>query len=175
MKKVIILFVILLLIGGVSFFVINLKKEQELLASNMKEIKDSYELLNGNVHSYNSIRDEISVKLSSFFYDSYKKEKDSYDDIFTRYNATISEIDKNIANIDKYCDVLYNDSNVNKICDSYKSLYEKLVNIYVSDLNNYNQKISGYNEYKKDNIPLFTMIHSNYIDYNKDLEHAEVK
>ena len=175
MKKVIILFIMLLLIGGVSFFVINLKKEQKVLASNMKEIKDSYELLNGNVSSYNSIRDEISIKLASFFYDSYMKEKNSYDDIFTRYNSTVGEIDKNIANIDKYCDVLYNDSNVNKICGSYKVLYEKLVNIYVSDLNNYNQKISGYNEYKKDNIPLFTMIHSDYIDYNKDLEYAEVK
>ncbi|MBQ9854413.1 MAG: hypothetical protein IJO57_05225 [Bacilli bacterium] len=175
MKKVIILFIMLLLVGGVSFFVINLKKEQKELASNMKQIKDSYELLNGNVSSYNSIRSEISVKLANFFYDSYKNNKSSYDDIFIRYNTTISEIDKNIANIDKYCDVLYKDSNVNKICGSYKSLYEKLVNIYVSDLNNYNEKISGYNEYKKDDIPLFTMIHSDYIDYDKDGKFVEVK
>lgn len=175
MRKVIVLFIILLLIGGVSFFAINIKKEQEVMNSNMKEIKNSYELLNENVNDYNSIRNEISVKLASFFYDSYLKEKSSYDDIFTRYNTTISEIDKNIINIDKYCDVLYKDSNVNKICNSYKNLYEKLVNIYVSDLNNYNQKIIGYNEYKKDNIPLFTMIHSDYIDYNDDGEYLEVK
>jgi len=57
---------------------------------------------------------------------------------------------------------------LNKICNNYELLYEKLVNLYVKDLNNYNSKIKGYNEYKNTNEELFKMIHNDYIDYDED-------
>ena len=73
----------------------------------------------------------------------------------------------NVSEINSKCNVIYSDISVNKICDSYSILYEKLINLYVMDLNNYNNKISSYNEYKKDDISLFNMIHNEYIDYIK--------
>ena len=36
------------------------------------------------------------------------------------------------------------------------------------DLNNYNRKISSYNEYKNEDVELFNMIFKEYIDYNDD-------
>lgn len=175
MKKILILLVILFLMATVFLFVINYKNEKRLLESNMGKIRDSYTSLSNNVSEYNSIREELNNKLSSFFYDSFLKEKDGYEAILSNYNTVIKNIDLDISLLDKNCDVLYKDSDINKICRTYKSLYEKLINIYVNDLNNYNERITGYNEYKKDNIVFYEMIHSEYIDYNLDGEYAERK
>ena len=80
----------------------------------------------------------------------------------------INKIDDYVETINSKCNVIYSDIEVNKICDSYDTLYEKLINLYVQDLNNYNNKITSYNEYKKESIELFNQIHKDYIDYNKD-------
>ena len=56
--------------------------------------------------------------------------------------------------------VIYEDKNINKICDSYQELYEKIINLYVLDINNYNKKIDGYNNYKNENIDNYEMIHN---------------
>ena len=80
----------------------------------------------------------------------------------------IKKIDNNIDKIDKRCKIIYEDKNINKICDSYQELYEKIINLYVLDINNYNKKIDGYNNYKNENIDNYEMIHNEYIDYNDD-------
>jgi hypothetical protein len=85
-----------------------------------------------------------------------------------KYNENIKKIDSNIANIEPKCNVIYKELSVNKICDSYKELYEKLINLYISDIENYNNKITSYNEYKKESINQFEMVHKEYIDYNLD-------
>ena len=57
---------------------------------------------------------------------------------------------------------------LNKICSNYGKSYEKLVNLYVGDINGYNTKISEYNSYKNATISMFNMVHLEYIDYNED-------
>ena len=157
---IIIIIVVILVMG-----IINDKKES---SKNMELINDNYELLGTNVNEYNQIRSELSSKLNNFIYEDYSKEHSGYVELLTRYNNNISLIDENVKVINSKCNVIYNDISVNKICDSYKILYEKLINLYVMDLNNYNNKISSYNEYKKSDIALFKMIHNDYIDYNDD-------
>lgn len=157
---IIIIIVVILVMG-----IINDKKES---SKNMELINDNYELLGTNVNEYNQIRSELSNKLNNFIYADYEKEHNEYVLILTKYNNNINLIDDNVKIIDSKCNVIYNDISVNKICDSYKVLYEKLINLYVMDLNNYNRKIGSYNEYKKEDISLFNMIHSEYIDYNDD-------
>ena len=163
---VVLVIIVLLVIG-----IINDKKESN---KNMELIKDNYDLLSINVNEYNQIRSELSNKLNNFIYEDYNKEHDSYVEILNKYNNNISLIDENVKVIKDKCNVIYSDISVNKICNSYGSLYEKLINLYVIDLNNYNNKISSYNEYKKAEISLFNMIHSEYIDYNNDGKHEGV-
>lgn len=131
-------------------------------------IVNSYNDLSDNVINYNDIRSELEKLLSEFSYDSFSKDIDKYNDLFVRYNNVIKDIDNNINNIDDRCNYLYKDSSVNEICNNYKNLYEKLINIYIEDLSNYNKIVISYNEYSNDNIDLVDMLYEDYIDYNLD-------
>ena len=168
MKKIILIIVIIGLIIGCYLIYNNIQKEKLLTKDNMNIIENNYKELTNNVNDYNTIRKELNDKLSLFFYDNYLKEKNKYEEILNKYNDTITKIDSNINNIDTRCNVIYKKIDINKICSSYKTLYEKLINLYVKDLKTYNDKVTGYNDYKKAEEQLFNMIHNNYIDYNKD-------
>ena len=62
-----------------------------------------------------------------------------------KYNNNIAEIDTYINNIKSKCNHLYRDSKVNNICDTYQLTYEKLINLYVGDL----QKLLDVNNIQK--------------------------
>ena len=168
MKKVIVVLIILLVLGFGIFVYTSFQKEQKISYENAKIIETNYAELTDNVNTYNEIRKELNNKLSSFFYDKFLKEKESYEEILSRYNDIIVKIDNNVSNIDSKCNIIYKNIEINRVCNSYKTTYEKLINIYVKDLINYNNKIKGYNEYKNAEEELYKMIHEDYIDYNSD-------
>lgn len=157
----IVLIIILLLIISIS----NGKKDA---SKNMAVIRSSYTDLSNNVKDYNSIRAELEDLLSNFMYDSFDKDIDKYRDIFVRYDDIIKKIDSNINNIDDRCNYIYSDNEVNKICSNYKVIYEKLINLYVMDIDIYNKKVSSYNEYSNKDIELVSKLYDGYIDYNGD-------
>ena len=99
--------------------------------------------------------------------DSYKDKEEEFSELFKDYSKEINNIDNYINNINLRCNGIYNDSEINKVCNSYKLVYEKVINLYVSDIDNYNKFIEEYNEYKKENIELIEKVHD-YIDYNND-------
>ena len=84
------------------------------------------------------------------------------------YNKEMKNIDTYITNIKMRCTGIYNDSEINKVCNSYKTVYEKIVNLYISDIDNYNNFITKYNENKNDKLELIEKIHKDYIDYDED-------
>ena len=170
-KYLIIIGIVLLIVTIISVLVINITKERKNLRKNIEIIEYNYNELKTNVEEYNQIRTELSTKLNDFIYDKYASEHESYTTILTNYNNVIKNIDKNISNLDDKCNVIYSDLNINKICDSYKITYEKLINLYISDLTNYNNKINSYNEYKGTEINLFELVHKEYIDYNDDYKY----
>ena len=167
-KIILIVSIILVVVVIMTILIMGIINDKKKTNDNMELIKNNYDLLSANVHEYNQIRSDLSNKLNNFIYEDYNKEHDSYVEILNKYNNNISLIDENVKVIKDKCNVIYSDIGVNKICNSYGSLYEKLINLYVIDLNNYNNKISSYNEYKKEEISLFNMIHSEYMDYNND-------
>lgn len=173
-KKIIMIISIILILLVLTILVINIINDKKKSKVNMELIKHNYNELSTTVTEYNQIRTDLSHKLNNFIYEDYLKEHDSYIELLTKYNNNINSIDKNINIINDKCGVIYDDINVNKICDSYKVLYEKLINLYILDLTNYNNKITSYNEYKKDDIELFKIIHSEYIDYNNDNKYEGV-
>lgn len=167
-SKVIIIIIVAILLITIIIFTLNLINDQKITKKNMQSIKESYQQLSENIVDYNQIRSSLSEKLNNFMYESYQKEHEEYIDLLTKYNNNIINIDQNIVTLDDKCQVIYKDLSINKICDEYPLLYEKLINLYVSDLNNYNNKIASYNEYKEDKYNLFELIHDDYIDYNND-------
>ena len=168
-KKLFITISIILVISIVIvLLVVSINKDKDMINKNMEIIKDSYNNLSDNVDEYNRIRTELSGKLSDFIYESYEEEHDSYIELLNIYNNNIKNIDENVEKINGRCQFIYSDKDVNKICDSYKKIYEKLINIYIDDINNYNDKITSYNNYKESNIELFGLIYNEYLDYNND-------
>ena len=171
-KKIIIivgLVLLLLVLFLVTLFVLNIVNDKKMSRENMQVIKDNYNQLSEYVSGYNQIRTDLSDKLNDFIYDKYPSEHDMYLELINKYNDNIKNIDKSVNNIDSRCDVIYNDISVNKICDSYEVLYEKLINLYVTDINNYNDKIIGYNQYKGNDVyQEVLLLHKDYIDYNND-------
>lgn len=167
-KLIIIISILVLLIGGISLLIVNIMKDKKEITKNIEVIKYNYNELSQNVLEYNGIRRELSEKLNNFMYDKFLNDKEEYEEILTKYNTNINKIDNNIKNIDDRCKNIYNDKDINNICKSYKTNYEKIINIYINDLTNYNNKVTSYNEYKNENNSLFELIHKDYIDYNND-------
>ena len=161
----------IVLISGISIFVVNIMDAKKEMEKNANYIRENYQDLSKNVESYNQIRTNYTDMSKDFILDTYKDSHQEYLNLLTKYNETIKDIDKNIENISSKCDLIYDDTEVNKICQSYDTLYEKLINLYVNDLTNHNEIINKYNNYKSDNLEMVNMIHNDYIDYNKDNEY----
>jgi len=162
---------VIILIGGISIFVSNIIDGKKEMKKNATYIKENYQDLSKNVDEYNQIRTDYNAMSKDFILDTYKDKHQEYLSLLTKYNETIIKIDENIKNISSKCDLIYDDNEANKICQSYDTLYEKLVNLYVTDINNHNKIISEYNNYKSDNLEMITLVHNDYIDYNKDNEY----
>lgn len=167
-KNTFILLLVIVLGLVIIFLVYNILNSQKLKKENINYIKTAYNDLTDNINTYNSIRTKYNEKLSSFVLATYENEHNDYINLLTEYNKTIENIDNSITKIKSKCNIIYNDININKICSNYETMYEKLVNIYVTDINMYNENIKKYNEYKNENLKVFEKIHTDYIDYNKD-------
>ena len=174
-KKIILIISITLissLIIILTLFVLNIVNDKKISNKNMQLIKTNYNELSTLVTEYNQIRTKLSEKLNNFIYEEYPKEHNSYIELLNKYNNNIKDIDSKVNNINTKCDVLYSDISINKICDSYKVLYEKLINLYITDINTYNNKIISYNEYKEKNeYEEMELIHKEYLDYNQDKQY----
>jgi len=172
MKKnkiiIIILCTLTLVFTGIGVILFNIVKEKEAINEKIDKINKDYKELSEVVNTYNEIRTKYIDLTSNFILDKYKDNHEEYVELFTNYNNAINEIDNLVKDISTNCNYIYKDKNANNICSSYKILYEKLVNLYVGDLLDYNIKLSKYNEYKNDNIPEFKMVHNDYVDYNND-------
>lgn len=163
---IIISFIILLVV--IVSYILNINESKKEMEENKQLIKFNYQELSDEIKNYNQIRSEYINLSKEFYYETYEEKQPSYTNLFTKYNQTIENIDKYINNIEGKCNVIYDQLEVNNICSNYKKTYEKIINIYINDITDYNNKIDGYNTYKETNISKFNMIHSEYIDYNKD-------
>jgi len=170
MKKliIVILSIILVLSIIITIFLVKLKKSQELSQEDMAKITSNYQLVSDKVNEYNKIRVTLNEYMDNFYFDTYLENENNYLVTLNSYDQAMKDIQGYIQVIDEKCIVIYKDSSVNSICQTYQTLYEKLVNLYVSDITNYNSKIISYNDYKNSDIELYPMLYTEYLDYNKD-------
>lgn len=165
---------ILIISGGVSSFVLGLKRDKEEISNRINEVNDEFEVFSTNTSVFESTRDELyNVVLSNVYYDTMYDEDKAVKNKLSNYEHLVDELTNNTKKLDSLCeDVYYPDSKVNTKCNNYKSIYEQVINYFVSDIKVYNGNVSKYNEYQKNNNSDLRVDNyktkKNYVDYNKD-------
>ena len=177
---IIILSIITLLIALIFIvkFINNVNEDKKITKENIEIIKTSYNNFKNEVKNYNTIRNDISEFINNFYYDTIKEKYLENENKLKNYDEEINKITKEIQKLDTKCNITYNDIEINNICSNYKTDYEMLINIFINDINTYNNKLSLYNKDEKQELQLFKSNYINdYIDYNNDnifLEKDEV-
>ena len=167
-KSILIGIILIIFIAFVVIFILTTRKDKLETERNMENIKKNYNLLTNSVNKYNEIRTKYGEMSSVLLMDKYEESHEEYTKLLSDYNKVMKDIDTYITNISFRCKHNYSDSEVNKVCDNYQELYEKLVNLYINDINNYNKFIDKYNEYKNTELEKIELVHKDYIDYNND-------
>ena len=165
---------VLIISGGVSSFVIGLRRDRDEIYSRISEVNDEFEVFSTNTSVFESTRDNLyNVVLSNVYYDTMYDEDNKVKNEISNYEHLVDELTKNTKKLDRLCnDVYYPDSKVNTKCNNYKSIYEQVVNYFISDINVYNDNVNKYNEYQKSNNSDLRVdkykTNKKYIDYNND-------
>ena len=144
------------------------KDKQEVL-ENGNIINDSYDKVKSEVTEYNQMRIDIASLIDNFYYSTIANEYEANLEKFKKYDNIVNNITNEINVIDGKCNQIYQDKNINDICNNYKNDYETIVNVFVNDINNYNNKLANYNKDEEQYLELFKSSYiSDYIDYNND-------
>lgn len=171
---------LLIIIGIVSYIVINYNSDQAEVKRRMDEVRESYKTFKTDVGSFNSIREDIytNVITDNMYYQTLKDNDASYKEIFDNYKDSLEKIDKDYNGVkDKCINVLHPDADVNNKCEAIVAGYEEVVNTYISDVNSYNALIDSYNEWLNDNNSSSDTklekikLDRDYLDINGDREY----
>ena len=165
---------VLIISGGVTSFLVSLKEDRELTLQRMVIVNDEFEEFSTSTTSFESYRDELyNNVLGTLYYDTLGGNDANIKNILSNYEAMVDSLEKKAKSLDNLCaDVYYPDSSVNSKCNNYKSIYEQVVNCFVSDIELYNKNIDLYNNYMSSNgsdsrLEYYKTV-KNYIDYNND-------
>lgn len=163
-----------LISGSVTSFLTGLKTDHQEVLRRMDDVSGVFESFSTNTSVFEEVRDELYTDvLGNVYYETMfltdttvKKKIEDYEDI-------VDKLKKDADKMDQLCGtVYYPNSEVNSMCENYKSIYEQVVNYFVTDIHTYNENVKKYNEYQE-------VIHSSlmveeyktkkdYIDYNGD-------
>lgn len=170
---------LLIVIGIISYIVINYNDDQAEVRKRMEAVRDSYEAFKTDVESFNNIRDNIynSVITDNMYYQTLKDNDASFKELYKSYSESLDKIDKDYSGVkDKCINVLHPEADVNNKCEAIISGYEEVVNTYISDINSYNSLITSYNKWLSDtnssDVKLEEIkLDRDYIDINGDREY----
>lgn len=165
---------VLIISGCVSSFLIGLRQDRQETYYRMNLVYDEFEVFSANTSVFEEFRDDLyNISFSNLYYDTMPMNDYTIKNKLSNYERIVDELEKNMENLKKLCNnMYYPESNANSQCVNYKSIYEQVVNYFVSDIHFYNDNIEEYNEYQ---ISLGSMlrlrtyhIDRDYIDYNED-------
>ena len=170
---------LLIVIGIISYIIINYNSDQAEVRKRMEAVRDSYETFKTDVEAFNSIRDDIytNVFTDDMYYQTLKDNDASFKELYKSYSESLDKIDKDYDGVkDKCINVLHPEADVNNKCEAIVSSYEEVVNTYISDVNNYNNLITSYNKWLSDTNSSDTKLEEikldrDYIDINGDREY----
>ncbi len=170
---------LLIVMGIISYVIINYNDDQAEVRKRMEAVRDSYETFKTDVESFNSIRDNIynSVITDNMYYQTLKDNDASFKELYKSYSDSLDKIDKDYMKAKDNCiNVLHPETDVNNKCEAIISGYEEVVNTYISDINSYNSLITSYNKWLSDTNSSDAKLEEikldrDYIDINGDREY----
>ena len=169
-----VLSIVLIISGGVSTFILGLQADRTETLSRMVEVNDVFEIFSTNTTLFENTRDELYTNvLSNLYYDNMFETDGIIKVELNDYEKLVDELSNNAKVLNNLCeDVYYPDGNVNNKCFNYKSIYEQVVNYFISDINVYNKNVKSYNDYQtglgSSNLVKEYKTKKKYIDYNND-------
>lgn len=165
---------ILIISGGVSSFLTGLRKDREEISKRQVEIQDIFEVFSTNTSIFEQERDQLYEEvLTRLYYDSmYHKDKEVKVRL-SNYEHLVDELRNNTRELDRLCrNIYFPDQTVNSKCKNYLTIYEQVVNYFITDINVYNNNIEKYNHYQEELETLLRLrkyeTSKEYIDYNHD-------
>lgn len=169
-----VLSIVFIISGGVSTFILGLKADRTETLNRMVEVNDVFEIFSANTTAFENLRDELyNDVLGNLYYDNMYENDGIIKAKLSNYESLVDELGKNAKTLKNLCeDVYYPDGNVNNKCFNYKSIYEQVVNYFLSDVAVYNGNVKLYNDYQTANNLTYAVkeykTKKEYIDYNND-------
>jgi len=163
------MFTVILIIVGLILFSVN--RKQKMLIENVDIIKSNYAKFSSNTSDSEKIKEELTDKLTTFSNETYEEEHQEYQRILKEYDANIKYINEIVEDLEERCQYKYDDTITNLLCRGYDILYEESINSYITNVNEYNNKLTMYNDTADKKYNLHTLIYDKYIDYDKDGEY----
>ena len=169
---------LLIVIGVISYVIINYNNDQAEVKKRMDVVRESYEEFKTDVESFNKVRDNIyNEVMGDTYYQTIKDNDKHYKELYQNYSDSLEKIDKDYTKVEDKCiNVLHPDADVNNKCEAIVSGYEEVVNTYISDVNSYNVIIDSYNKWLSDNNSSDSKLEKikldrDYLDINGDREY----
>ena len=170
---------LLIVIGIISYIIINYNSEQAEVKKRMETVRDSYDTFKTDVEAFNSIRDDIytNVFTDDMYYQTLKDNDASFKELYKSYSESLDKVDKDYMKVkDKCINDLHPEADVNNKCEAIISGYEEVVNTYISDINSYNSLITSYNKWLSDTNSSDAKLEEikldmDYLDINGDREY----
>ena len=169
---------LLIVIGVISYVIINYNNDQAEVKKRMDVVRESYEEFKTDVESFNKVRDNIyNEVMGDTYYQTIKDNDKHYKELYQNYSDNLEKIDKDYSKVsDKCINVLHPDADVNNKCEAIVAGYEEVVNTYISDVNSYNALIDSYNKWLNDNNSSDSKLEKikldrDYLDINGDREY----
>lgn len=176
-KKIILIFLILiiLLIGlFICFFILDLKRDKNETILQMDVVVDAYNSFSLEVDNFNDIRNQLYLDIfENTYYETLSSNDKAFKEMFTNYEEEVDKVIDCSLKLEKLCkNIYYPDSKINTKCSDFGSVYEQIINAFVSDVTLYNKNIDSYNKYQVDNNgDLFLnsyVTKKKFLDYNGD-------
>ena len=165
---------VLIISGGFSSFLSGLEKDREEVMRRMEDVDAEFEGFNTNTGIFEEYRDNLYTEvLGNVYYETMHDTDESVKSTLSSYESIVDELGKSAKKLDVLCkNIYYPKSNKTHKCATYKSIYEQVVNYFVTDINTYNDNVLKYNEYQE-NINKELLVEEyhtkkQYIDYNDD-------
>ena len=165
---------VMIISGGFSSFLINLREDHQAVLRRMDDVSALFEGFSTNTSIFEEYRESLYTEvLDNVYYDTMYKTDDDVKEKLEEYESIVDDIKKDANKLNKLCgNVYYPQGDVNSMCENYKSIYEQVVNYFVSDIHAYNENVKKYNEYQKAVQSDLTVkkykTNYDYIDYNGD-------
>ena len=163
---------VLIVSGGFSQFLLGLRNDKRETLNRMFYVNDEFEIFSTNTSVFEEYRDKLYENvLEGMVCDSIVSGDKDIKNKLSNYENLVDELEGNTLKLNKLCeDAYYPDSSTNKKCMNYKSIYEQVVNYFVTDINNYNNNIKKCNSLISDENSKIKNYKTKkkYIDYNND-------